>query len=96
MMFPLLLASSLISWITAAKLAKAKDHSNMIREKMYAKPGQVLGALPLMIIPFLIVANQLSITAWLPSILSDQGASLMEAGLAVGLFWVLSVMGRLF
>ncbi|MEM2690167.1 MAG: MFS transporter [Nitrososphaerota archaeon] len=95
MMFPLLLASSLISWITAAKLAKAKDHSNMIREKMNAKPGQVLGALPLMIIPFLIVANQLSITAWLPSILSDQGASLMEAGLAVGLFWALSGVGRL-
>jgi FSR family fosmidomycin resistance protein-like MFS transporter len=93
MMFPLLLISFLASLIAGAKLAKGEPHVDHKPRSM--KPKQVLSILPLMMIPFLIVANQLGITAWLPSILSYQGASLMEASLAVGLFWALSGLGRL-
>ncbi|MCL7393915.1 MAG: MFS transporter [Thaumarchaeota archaeon] len=93
MMSPLLLASFAASLITGIKLGK--NESSTSREPRSIKPKQVLSILPLMMIPFLIVANQLGITTWLPSILSDQGASLIEASLAVGLFWGLSGLGRL-
>ena len=92
-MFPLLLISFIASSIIGAKLGKSGSSNS--HEPRSMKPKQVLSILPLMMIPFLIVANQLGITAWLPSILSDQGASLIEASLAVGLFWALSGLGRL-
>ncbi|MCF3652639.1 MAG: MFS transporter [Aigarchaeota archaeon] len=92
-MFPLLLISFIASSIIGAKLGK--NGSSISHEPRSMRPKQVLSILPLMMIPFLIVANQLGITAWLPSILSDQGASLIEASLAVGLFWALSGLGRL-
>jgi FSR family fosmidomycin resistance protein-like MFS transporter len=93
MMLPLLLILFLASLIAGAKLGKGGSHA--ARKPRSITPKQVLSILPLMMMPFLIVANQLGITAWLPSILSDQGASLMEASLAVGLFWSLSGLGRL-
>jgi MFS family permease len=93
MMSPLLLASFAASLITGIKLGKNKSSTSCGPRSI--KPKQVLSILPLMMIPFLIVANQLGITTWLPSILSDQGASLIEASLAVGLFWGLSGLGRL-
>jgi len=46
-------------------------------------------------ISFLIVLSQLGLTAWLPSILVDQGGSLAEAGVTVGVFWALVSAGRL-
>ncbi len=91
--FPLLLISFIASSIIGVKLGKSGSITS--HEPRSMKPKQVLSILPLMMIPFLIVANQLGITAWLPSILSDQGASLIEASLAVGLFWALSGLGRL-
>ncbi len=93
MMSPLLLASFAANLITGIKLGKNKSSTSC--EPRSIKPKQVLSILLLMMIPFLIVANQLGITTWLPSILSDQGASLIEASLAVGLFWGLSGLGRL-
>jgi FSR family fosmidomycin resistance protein-like MFS transporter len=91
--FPLLLISFIASSIIGVKLGKSGSITS--HEPRSMKHKQVLSILPLMMIPFLIVANQLGITAWLPSILSDQGASLIEASLAVGLFWALSGLGRL-
>ena len=93
MMSPPLLALFLISWIAGNKLSE--DNVRTGCGKAVMKPGQVLRIFPLMIIPFLILAIQLGITAWLPSILSNQGASFMEASLTVGLFWALSGVGRI-
>ena len=93
MMSPLLIISFLASLIAGAKSARSNVYAD--HGSMRMKSKQVLRILPLMIIPFLILAVQLGITVWLPSILSDQGASLMEASLAVGLFWALSGVGRL-
>ena len=91
---PFLLALSLASWASARASALPSGGGNRSSKAGIAS-GSVLTLLPLMIIPFFLVANQLGITAWLPSILVDQGAPLMEASLAVGLFWALSGVGRL-
>ncbi|RLG05991.1 MAG: hypothetical protein DRN59_03735 [Thaumarchaeota archaeon] len=90
---PFIIVLSVIMWI----LARGFSHNRGEKSRDYRSIDlkMVLKILPLMLIPFLIVASQLGVTTWLPSILTDQGASIVEASLTVGLFWALSGVGRL-
>jgi len=51
--------------------------------------------LPLALIGFFYVGAEMGISNWLAFILEDLGSGVMEAGLAVGLFWGLMGVGRL-
>ena len=51
--------------------------------------------LPITSIAIFIIGVELGLSSWLPSILYDVGASLIEGGLTVGLFWGLMGVGRL-
>ncbi len=90
---PFMIALSAVMWIIARD--SSHDHSGKSRDHKPISLKTILEILPLMVIPFLIVASQLGITTWLPSILTNQGASIIEASLTVGLFWALSGVGRL-
>ena len=59
--------------------------------------GELSGLLKIMPIAFistLIVAVEAGLSTWLPSILIDMGADLLEGGLTVGFFWGLMSVGR--
>lgn len=92
-MAPLMIGLSTAIWLTLRKPSKAVDEVVVRRGGM--RLHFIWKALPLMIISFLIVSSELGITAWLPSILVDQGGSLAVASLALGAFWALGGIGRL-
>jgi len=56
--------------------------------------GGLLKIMPIAFISTLIVAVEAGLSTWLPSILMDMGAGLLEGGLTVGFFWGLMSVGR--
>ena len=91
--FPFLIALSFVTWLISKPLSGRGERTRS--EKNQLNLRYVWRIFPLMIMPFLLVASQLGISTWLPSILYDSGATLVEASLTVGLFWALSGVGRL-
>lgn len=57
--------------------------------------GELLRVLPVATISLFILALELGVSFWLPSILMGLKASLIDGGIAVGLFWGLMGVGRL-
>ena len=57
--------------------------------------GSFLAALPLASISIFIIAAEIGLSAWLPSLLVSLGATLVEGGLTIGVFWGLMGVGRL-
>lgn len=57
--------------------------------------GAFLRAFPLASISIFIVAVEMGLSAWLPSLLMGVGATLFQGGLTIGLFWGLMGVGRL-
>ena len=90
---PPLIALSVIMWLLIRKPYETGNETKIKYGKI--SPRLVWKAFPLMMISFLIVSSELGITAWLPSILIDQGGSLAEASLTLGAFWGLGGVGRL-
>ncbi len=91
--FPLLFFLSLSMWLLMKRYPRNEKEAKATRREINFRV--LLRMLPIMSMPFLLVASQLGMTAWLPSILLNQKASIMGASLAVGLFWALSGVGRL-
>ena len=90
---PFLIVLFIATWILARGFSR--NRGGKPRDRRGVDLKIILRVLPLMIIPFLIVAAQLGLTTWLPSILTDQGMSIAGASLTVGLFWALCGVGRL-
>lgn len=90
---PPLIGLSTAMWLLFRKPSRTIDEVTARRGKM--RLHFVWRAFPLMMISFLIVSSELGVTAWLPSILMDQGGSLAEASLTLGAFWALGGIGRL-
>jgi len=90
---PFLLGLSSGMWILTSSWTRATG--GIASGGLRAKLSSLRRISPLMLISFLIVLSQLGLTAWLPSILVDQGGSLAEAGVTVGAFWALVSVGRL-
>ena len=71
------------------------NHRDKPRDTLMNILRGFLTMLPLTSIAVFIIAVELGISSWLPSIFINVGASLIEGGLAVGLFWGLMGVGRL-
>lgn len=90
---PLLIVLSTSMWLLLRKPSETLDEAAAGRGRM--RLHFIWKVFPLMIISFLIVSSELGITAWLPSILIEEGGSLAQASLTVGAFWALGGIGRL-
>ncbi len=79
------------------RLVKSRPHgfSKARRERFRFSAESSVRFLPLVLVGFFYVGAEMGISNWLAFILEDLGSGVMEAGLAVGLFWALMGVGRL-
>ncbi|MCS7132403.1 MAG: MFS transporter [Aigarchaeota archaeon] len=92
--FPILAAASIMFLIYTKTISSHVSIKDSKGGSTKIESSIVVRFLPLMMIAFLLVFCQLGMSNWLPSLLIDQGSSITEAGLTVGIFWALIGIGR--
>jgi MFS family permease len=91
---PLLFPLAVSMYVSSRNL-EGKNPTRRLEDNVQVTLRRFLIMLPITSIAISIIAVELGLSSWLPSILYDMGASLMEGGLTVGLFWGLMGVGRI-
>jgi len=94
--FPIFVMLPFVLWAVTKEIFNEIDaKSELSNRSMVCRLTSTLKVMPLLFLSFLLISCNLGISTWLPTILLDQGGSLLEASLTVSMFWALVGLGRL-
>jgi MFS family permease len=94
--FPIFVMLPFVLWAVTKEIFNEIDaKSELSNRSMVCRLTSTLKVLPLLFLSFLLISCNLGISTWLPTILLDQGGSLLESSLTVSMFWALVGLGRL-